>query len=121
MSGSPHYRRIRAQVLDVIERIPTGAVTTFAAIGDELAVPARHVASILAREDDGPWHRVLPESGRPGGRRGELQLERLAADGVPLDGDRVDLARSFVHVLLDEEHRTHAATPLARAPRPGPS
>ena len=121
---SANFARISAQVLDVVARIPRGSVTTFAAIGDELEVPARHVAYVLATLDDDvreavPWHRVVAEDGGLGSRAAlaEARAARLEAEGVPVTGGKVeDLTARFVHVLLDEEHRADRATPLARRP-----
>ena len=117
MSPSPHYARIRAQVHDIVERIPVGRLTTYAAIGDELAVPARHVASILARTDAVPWQRVVAEDGALAARRRDEHRARLEAEGVAVSGGRVrGLDQRLVAVVLDETHRAHADTPLGRAP-----
>jgi methylated-DNA-protein-cysteine methyltransferase related protein len=123
VAGSPNVARIRAQVLDVCARIPAGALTTYAAIGDELAIPARHVAYVLATLPDAeadavPWHRVVAEDGGLGrGPRASAKGARLAAEGVAVRGGRVaDLDARFVRLALDATHRADPATPLGRSP-----
>jgi methylated-DNA-protein-cysteine methyltransferase-like protein len=126
MARSANFARIKAQVLDIVARVPEGRLTTYAAVGDELAVPARHVAYILASlaEDDAaavPWHRVVAEDGGLGtGRRLPERRDRLTVEGFLLRGDTVvDLDARFVHVALDAEHRLHPDTPLDREPGEG--
>lgn len=119
MARSASYARIRTQVLDICARIPEGRLTTYAAIGDELEVPARHVAYILASLGDADrdavaWHRVLAEDGSLVRRRADEHAARLRAEGLAPE----DLDRRFVHVPLDAEHRADPATPLERAPAP---
>ena len=88
------------EVLALVERIPEGRVMSYGAIADVLAEKsgrnsARLVGTIMARHGGGvPWHRVVSSSGRmvPGHDREARQ--RLLADGVPLKGDHVDLARA---------------------------
>jgi methylated-DNA-protein-cysteine methyltransferase related protein len=63
---SLNYERICRQVYDVVERIPRGRITTSGCIGDELAVPARHVAYVLSRLPDDtnlPWRRAVASDG----------------------------------------------------------
>ncbi len=121
MPRSSNYARIKAQVLDICARIPEGRLTTYAAIGDELDVPARHVAYILASLGEAeratvPWHRVLAEDGSLVRRRHDEHAARLADEGV----DPGELDERFVRVLLDAEHRSDPATPLERTPEPRP-
>ncbi len=118
MARSPNYARIAAQVFDITSRIQAGRLTTYAAIGDELEVPARHVAYILARMDDVPWHRVVREDGGLTGARQQEQRTRLEHEGVRVTRHRVDdLGERFVQLRLDAEHRADPSTPLGRSPR----
>lgn len=124
MARSPHYARIRLQVLDVVERVPPGRVTTYAEIADELAVVPRHVAYLLAtlapdERAELPWHRVVGADGAlAGGERGAEQRARLAEEGVVVGArGRVDLAEHGVRLLLDEQHRASSGTPLERSPQ----
>jgi alkylated DNA nucleotide flippase Atl1 len=88
------------EVLALVERIPPGKVMSYGAIADALAEAsgrnsARQVGTIMARHGGGvPWHRVVNSAGRmPPGHEQEAR-RRLLADGVPLKGDRVDMARA---------------------------
>ena len=88
------------EVLALVERIPEGRVMSYGAIADALADisgrnSARQVGTIMARHGGGvPWHRVVTTAGRtPPGHEQEAR-RRLLAEGVPLKGDRVDIARA---------------------------
>lgn len=96
MPGSPAYARIKSEVMAVARAVPTGRVTTFAAVAAHLDVTARQVAYLLARRNDeareaAPWHRVVGEGGVLGKTRrnalGESQAELLAAEGVDVGPD----------------------------------
>jgi alkylated DNA nucleotide flippase Atl1 len=111
-------------VHDVVERIPPGRVTTSASIGDELDVPAPHVAYIISRlptDTPLPWHRVVAQDGALSrGRRGAEQQARLTSEGLRVEAGRVaDLDEVPVDVPLDEHHRASADTPLERRPMVG--
>lgn len=77
------------RVLQRVRAIPPGSVCTY---GDIDPHAPRAVGGVLARGYAGvPWHRVVRADGSCAiGRR---QLALLAAEGVPLIGDRVDFAR----------------------------
>ena len=87
-------------MLALVERIPEGRVMSYGAIADALAEvsgrnSARQVGTIMARHGGAvPWHRVVTSSGRmpPGHEQEARQL--LLADGVPLRGGKVDMARA---------------------------
>jgi methylated-DNA-protein-cysteine methyltransferase related protein len=88
------------EVLSLVERIPEGRVMSYGAIADCLADvsgrnSARQVGSIMARHGGGvPWHRVVTSAGRmPPGHEQEAR-RRLLGEGVPLQGERVDMARA---------------------------
>jgi alkylated DNA nucleotide flippase Atl1 len=74
--------------LDRIRAIPEGFVQTY---GDIDPAAPRLVGQVLATtQDDVPWHRVVRADGTvPMGRS---QVARLRKEGVPMNGDRVDLA-----------------------------
>ena len=88
------------EVLALVERIPEGKVMSYGAIADALAEAsgrnsARQVGTIMARHGGAvPWHRVVSSAGRlpPGHEQEACRL--LLADGVPLRGDHVDMARA---------------------------
>lgn len=76
------------RVLDGVRRIPPGFVRTY---GDLDPHSPRRAGRVLAtRGADVPWHRVVRADGRL--TQGERQAELLRAEGVPVTGDRVDLA-----------------------------
>jgi alkylated DNA nucleotide flippase Atl1 len=74
-----------------VRAIPPGFVRTY---GDIDPAAPRLVGLVLAsvRGDDVPWHRVVRADGSVA--KGERQLNRLRREGVPLRGDRVDLAEA---------------------------
>jgi methylated-DNA-protein-cysteine methyltransferase-like protein len=92
MAGSPNFKRIKSEVLGIVQDIPRGHLSTFAAIGNELDVVPRHVAYILAMLTDDerktlPWHRVLSAIGtinRSKHGRGEEQAHLLALEGFEI-------------------------------------
>lgn len=73
--------------------IPEGFVRTY---GDLEPRAPRLVGRVLANLDDDevPWHRVVRADGRA--PVGAKQLARLRREGVPITGDRVELARARV-------------------------
>jgi alkylated DNA nucleotide flippase Atl1 len=82
-------------VLDFVERIPPGRVTTYGAIADALAErsgrnSARRVGTIMALHGSSvPWYRVVGAGGRlPPGHEREAK-KRLEAEGVKFKNDRV--------------------------------
>lgn len=86
---SAHDARV-ADIIDRIRDIPRGQVQTY---GDIDPHAPRLVGRVLAttREKNLPWFRVVRADGSiPKGAR---QRELLIKDGVPMRGDRVDLAR----------------------------
>ena len=88
------------EVLTLVESIPEGRVMSYGAIADALAEKsgrnsARLVGNIMARHGGGvPWHRVVAGSGRPVPAHAQEARQRLLADGVPMKGDHVDMARA---------------------------
>jgi methylated-DNA-protein-cysteine methyltransferase-like protein len=94
----------RERIIARVRAIPEGFVQTY---GDIDPRAPRLVGRVLADLpdpdqpgglDDLPWHRVVRADGRaPAGSR---QLARLRREGVPVRGNRVDLARA----RLPNEH-----------------
>ena len=82
----PSSRRVR--ILAEIRAIPEGFVRTY---GDIDPAAPRLVGQVLAstHDDDIPWHRVVRADGSVA--KGSRQLNRLRREGVPLQGDRVNL------------------------------
>lgn len=97
MAASPQFARIKSDVLACVRAIPEGRVCEAGAIGDVLAVPARHVSYILAtleplEADLAPWWRVVNRDGalsRANAARHEDQINRLRQEGLGVMGGRV--------------------------------
>jgi methylated-DNA-protein-cysteine methyltransferase related protein len=84
--------RARA-VLDRIRSIPPGRVTAY---GDLSPEAPRFAGAVLAACDDPdvPWQRIVRADGSLA--KGERQRRLLEAEGVPFDGDRVDMRAAWV-------------------------
>ena len=79
-----------ARILDRVRAIPPGFVQSY---GDIDPGAPRLVGRILAQSDAPvPWHRVVRADGTA--TQGARQLTRLRREGVPMRGDRVDMARA---------------------------
>jgi methylated-DNA-protein-cysteine methyltransferase related protein len=68
MPKSPAFIQIKADIIELVTKIPQGRVTTYGAIGEHLNVMARHVAYILAtlqpvEQAEIPWYRVVSNGG----------------------------------------------------------
>jgi len=73
-----------------VRAIPEGFVRTY---GDIDPSAPRLVGQVLATtKEELPWHRVVRADGTA--PIGAKQLELLQREGVPVRGDRVDLARA---------------------------
>ena len=80
------------RILERIRAIPEGFVRTY---GDIDPAAPRMVGRVLATtRADVPWHRVVRADGSVA--KGERQLARLRREGVPLRGQRVDLAQARI-------------------------
>ncbi|MDX2015288.1 MAG: MGMT family protein [Myxococcaceae bacterium] len=100
--ASAAFARIKAEVLELVGRVPVGKVTTHLAIAERLDVHARQVAFLLttlkgADAEAVPWHRSVSATGSLGahGKVAE-QKRRLVAEGVEVTKDGVELERFFV-------------------------
>jgi alkylated DNA nucleotide flippase Atl1 len=81
-----------ARILQRVRDIPEGFVRTY---GDIDPAAPRLVGRVLATTtEDVPWHRVVRADGTAA--KGDRQLARLRREGVPIRGDRVDLARARI-------------------------
>ena len=78
-------------VLDVVDRIPRGRVMTYGDVAEYLGTGSgRTVGTVMSRHgSEVPWWRVVRASGEPHADA----LDRLAREGCPVVGERVDLAR----------------------------
>ena len=77
-------------VLDVVARIPRGRVMTYGDVAEYLGSGSgRTVGTVMSRYGaEVPWWRVVRASGEPHADA----LERLAQEGCPVSGERVQLA-----------------------------
>jgi alkylated DNA nucleotide flippase Atl1 len=83
------------EVLRRVRSVPEGHVTTY---GDLSPGAPRFAGAVLSDCDDPgvPWHRIVRADGSLA--KGERQRRLLAAEGVPLHGDRVDMREAWVPV-----------------------
>lgn len=93
----------RDAVYQIVAAIPAGKVSSYGAVARQAGFPrhARFVGRLMCQLPDGsrlPWHRVLRGDGRialAGTPSGEIQIQRLLDEQVPVLGDRVPKS-SFV-------------------------
>ncbi len=85
------HERIRAVIADV----PAGTVATYGDVAALSSAPSPRMVGRALAEDghDLPWHRILRANGTPAPHLLHEQLERLRAEGVLADGDKVDLRK----------------------------
>ncbi len=83
-------------VLDAVDRVPAGQAATYGDIAEWTGRGSgRTVGTVLSRYGrEVAWWRVVQASGRPAEPHVPDALARLAAEGCPLVGERVDLSRA---------------------------
>lgn len=90
------------RILAAVAAVPAGRVASYGQVAALAGLPrgARRVARALRRAPSGtalPWHRIVGADGRiaipPGDRHREIQIARLRAEAVTVDGGRVAMAR----------------------------
>lgn len=81
------------RVLEVVMRIPRGRVMSYGDIAEFIGSSApRAVGQVMYRYGaEVAWHRVLRADGTPAPHIAAEQLALLAAEGVPMRGNRVDM------------------------------
>lgn len=93
-AGAPPtpYARL---VLDVVDAIPPGKVMTYGDVAELLGRGSpRTVGTALTNHGrEVPWQRVVQASGRPAEPFHAEALALLRAEGCPIVGEKVDLAR----------------------------
>ena len=84
------------QVLRAVEAIPPGRAVAYSDIAELVGWGGpRRVGSVMSAHGAGvPWWRVVRADGRPVRGLEQEALSRLRAEGTPMRGDRVDLARA---------------------------
>jgi methylated-DNA-protein-cysteine methyltransferase related protein len=85
-------QRARA-VLERARTVPRGRVTTY---GDLSPEAPRYAGAVLYATDapDVPWHRIVRADGSLA--KGARQRRLLEAEGVPFNGERVDMRAAWV-------------------------
>jgi methylated-DNA-protein-cysteine methyltransferase related protein len=84
----------RAQaVLDRIRSIAPGRVTTYADLSPEAP---RYAGAVLAacNDPDVPWQRIVRADGSLA--KGERQRKLLEQEGVPFNGEKVDMQKAWM-------------------------
>jgi O-6-methylguanine DNA methyltransferase len=83
-------------VLDAVDLIPRGKVMSYSDVADYVgAGSGRSVGTVMARHgSEVPWHRVVHNDGTCATHKSERQLDMLRAEGVPIIGTRVDMAKA---------------------------
>jgi methylated-DNA-protein-cysteine methyltransferase related protein len=85
----PNRESRSARIVERVRAIPEGYVRTF---GDIDPGAPRFVGHVLATTHGIPWHRVVKADGSL--PQGAPQRDLLLREGVPMRGDRVDLAEA---------------------------
>jgi alkylated DNA nucleotide flippase Atl1 len=80
-------------VLDRVRSVPRGRVTTYADLSPEAP---RYAGAVLAACDDPdvPWQRIVRADGSLA--KGDRQRRLLEAEGVPFDGERVEMRAAWI-------------------------
>lgn len=92
MATTARPEHLRDRVLAVVGRIPPGSVMTYGEVAREAGAPgaARAVGRIMAGVGAAvPWWRVVTAQGRLVPGLEAEHADRLAAEGVAVDGGRV--------------------------------
>ena len=85
-------------VREAVCSIPAGAVATYGDVGRRAGVGARQAGRAMSLLDDGvPWWRVVYADGTPPSCHGGRAPDLLRAEGTPMRGARVDMARARPH------------------------
>ncbi|HEX6153015.1 MAG TPA: MGMT family protein [Solirubrobacterales bacterium] len=87
----PFSRTRELEVLERVRGIPEGFVRTY---GDVSPGAPRFAGTVLFHADDPdlPWWRVVRADGSLA--KGDRQQALLRAEGVPIEGGRVDMSRA---------------------------
>ena len=83
------------RIAERVRAIPEGFVRTY---GDIDPRAPRRVGLVLSRTHGIPWHRVVRANGSL--PKGAVQRRLLLQEGVPMRGERVDLAQARLPLEL---------------------
>jgi alkylated DNA nucleotide flippase Atl1 len=89
---TPYARR----VLDAVDAIPVGKVMAYSDVAEYVGQgTGRTVGTIMGQHGhEVPWYRVVRADGSCAPEVRERQVALLRSEGVPMDGEKVDLARA---------------------------
>ena len=81
--------RVRA----LVAAIPPGSVSTYGDLAGAAGLSSPRIVGWIMRTDsaDLPWHRVISASGKPAAHLAHRQLDKLRAEGVPINDGKVAL------------------------------
>ncbi|MDX1696609.1 MAG: MGMT family protein [Ketobacteraceae bacterium] len=91
---------LKQRILHTVALIPRGKVCTYGRVAEYAGAKrrARYVGTVLKQLPEGsalPWHRVINAQGQcsfpEGSPQQEMQLTRLAQEGVPVVNGKVSL------------------------------
>lgn len=92
--------QLAERMLEVVRATPPGSVITYGDVAARAGSLSPRLAGwVLSQLSDEsvPWHRVVRADGTPAPHLLVEQTARLAAEGVPTSGGRVDLRRYRDH------------------------
>jgi len=84
------------RVLQAVEAVPVGRVTSYGDLAELLGDGGpRRVARVLSSHGSAvPWWRVVRADGSAAPAIRDRALRALAAEGVPVIGERIDMAQA---------------------------
>ncbi|WP_380166204.1 MGMT family protein [Jannaschia sp. R86511] len=105
-AGGPELGEYAEAVLDVVDQVPSGRVTTYGRVAQVLAEAGlgggpRSVGAVMASHGSAvAWWRVLPADGSPPVCDPGTALDRWQQEGTPLrrSGRRVDLTAALAEL-----------------------
>jgi alkylated DNA nucleotide flippase Atl1 len=83
-------------VLDAVDAIPVGKVMAYGDVAEYVGKgTGRTVGTVMGRYgSESPWYRVVRADGTCAPEVRDRQIALLRSEGVPMDGERVDLSRA---------------------------
>ena len=83
-------------VLDAVDAIPVGKVLAYSDVAEYVGPGTGRTVATVMRHYGGevPWFRVVRSDGSCAPEVRDRQVALLRADGVPMNGERIDLAKA---------------------------
>ncbi|MCF3960664.1 MGMT family protein [Streptomyces fuscigenes] len=86
------------EVRAAVSEIPAGSVASYGDVGRRVGAGPRQVGRAMSLLDENvPWWRVVRADGTPPSCHGGRAAELFVAEGTPMRGARVDMARARYH------------------------